>query len=76
MIEKIFNWLKESSHWVFLIAGFILGILSDSTYCAALVGLSVASVIELQSEWKWDWIRWGLILSGVFFGQLFHMLIF
>lgn len=72
-MKKIIAWLKESHRLSYIGGGFIIGILSDDNYCAALAGFGVASALELKYKLhgcKWDWVDWSLTLGGVFVGRL------
>ncbi len=72
-MKKIIAWLKESHRLSHIGGGFIIGILSDDNYCAALAGFGVASALELKDKLhgcKWDWVDWSLTLGGVFVGRL------
>lgn len=48
------EWLGEGTKWGWLIFGFILGVFSDSFYCASLVGGTaiIAYVASIGKEWK------------------------
>ncbi|MCA4468101.1 hypothetical protein [Bacteroides xylanisolvens] len=49
-MKKIIAWLKESHRLSHIGCGFIIGILSDDNYCAALAGFGVASALELKDK--------------------------
>lgn len=73
IMKKIVEWIKKSNRWKHLLGGFIIGIISDDAYCAALAGGGVASALEYKDRsWggSWDWIDWGLTLAGVMVGFL------
>ena len=75
---KVITWLKTSNRWKHLVGGLIIGLASDSTYCAALAALGIASALEFKDKaWggKWDWIDWGLTISGTLVGRLIHIIL-
>ena len=77
-MKKIITWLKESHRWQHLAGGLVIGLASDSTYCAAFAGLGIASALEFKDKaWggKWDWIDWSLTLAGVFVGRLIRIIL-
>ena len=77
-MKKIIDWLKESHRWQHLAGGLVIGLASDSTYCAAFAGLGIASALEFKDKaWggKWDWIDWSLTLAGVFVGRLIRIIL-
>ena len=77
-MKKIIDWLKESHRWQHLAGGLVIGLASDSTYCAAFAGLGIASALEFKDKaWggKWDWIDWSLTLAGVFVGHLIRIIL-
>lgn len=72
-MKNIISWLKESHRLSHIGGGFVIGILSDDNYCAALAGIGVASSLELKDKlWggKFDWVDWSLTLGGVIVGRL------
>lgn len=75
-MKKIFQWLRSSNRYAHLIGGLCIGLGSDDTFCAAYAGVGVASALELKDKmWggQWDWIDWGLTVSGVVVGRLIRM---
>lgn len=77
-MKKIISWLKESHRLSHIGGGFIIGILSDDNYCAALAGFGVASALELKDKLhgcKWDWVDWSLTLGGVCVGCLIRIIL-
>jgi hypothetical protein len=77
-MKKIIAWLKESHRWQHLAGGLVIGLASDSTYCAAFAGLGIASALEFKDKacgGKWDWIDWSLTLAGVFVGRLIRIIL-
>lgn len=76
-MKKIIAWLKESHRWQHLAGGLVIGLASDSTYCAAFAGLGIASALEWTKlgGGKWDWIDWSLTLAGVFVGRLIRIIL-
>lgn len=77
-MRKIISWLKESHRFSHIGGGFIIGILSDDNYCAALAGSCVASALELKDKLhgcKWDWVDWSLTLGGVCVGRLIRIIL-
>lgn len=75
-MKKIITWLKESHRLSHFGGGFIIGILSNTNYCAALAGCGVAGALELKDRlWggKWEWLDFGLTLAGVTVGRLIRI---
>lgn len=71
MVTQMFNWLKESNRWKHLLGGAILGLVSESWYCAILVGASVGAALEFKDKahgGKWDWIDSAMTLLGALLG--------
>lgn len=64
-MKKMIAWLRESNRWKHLVGGGMIGFASDDAWCATLAG--VASALEYK-HWAhagaWDWIDWGLTVSG------------
>lgn len=78
-MKKVIDFLKESNRWKHLLGGFILGLLSSTLYCAALVGLSVGGALEFKDKSygdKFDWIDLACTLAGALLGFLARLLIF
>lgn len=48
------EWFGEGARWAWMLLGFILGFMSDSIYCASLVGGTaiIAYVASIGKEWK------------------------
>lgn len=70
-MKKIWKWLGTSNRWKHLVGGIALGILSDSWWCAALVGSSVGGAMEFKDTCygnDWDWIDFGLTFAGALIG--------
>ena len=68
---NIFEWFKESNRYKHLLGGILVGLGSNSVYCAAYCGIGVASALEFkdkQHNCKWDWIDWSLTVIGVAIG--------
>ena len=77
-MKKIIAWLKESHRWQHLAGGLVIGLASDSTYCAAFAGLGIASALEFKDKacgGKWDWIDWALTVGSVSVGRLIRVLV-
>lgn len=75
-MKKIIAWLNESHRLNHLGGGFLIGILSDTNYCAALAGIGVAGALELKDKlWdgKWNWIDFGLTIAEVAVGRLIRI---
>lgn len=75
-MNKLITWLKESHRLNHLGGGFLIGLLSNSNYCAALAGCGVAAALELKDKlWggKWDWIDFALTVAGVAVGRLIRI---
>ena len=66
------EWLGEGTKWGWLIFGFILGVFSDSFYCASLVGGTaiIAYFSSIHKEWraKGSYLVVALILALAFAG--------
>lgn len=78
-MKNIIQFFKDSNHYKHLIGGFILGLLSNSIYCAILTGSSVAAALEYKDKlWggKFDWIDLIITLIGTGLGYLIHFYIF
>lgn len=70
-MKKCLDWLKISDRWKHLICGMLIGLGAIGWYCAAYVGLGVASALEYKDKaWggKWDWFDWLMTIVGVMFG--------
>lgn len=68
---NIFKWIKQSNRYKHLIGGALVGLGSNSVYCAAYAGIGVSSALEYKDKlWggKWDWIDWTLTIVGVAVG--------
>ena len=68
---KCWSWLKSSNRSKHLEYGILIGLGADSPYCAAYIGVGVASALEFKDKaWggKWDWIAWALTIIGVIIG--------
>lgn len=78
-MKKIWDWLKDSHRWLHLLLGLVIGFASTSVYCAALAGIGVAASLEAKDKlWGgiWDWIDFGLTITGVAIGYTIHALAF
>lgn len=65
------NWFTESNRWKHFLGGLVIGLGSNSLYCAAYVGVGVASALEFKDKsWggDWDWLDWGCTVGGVAIG--------
>lgn len=70
-MKKIWNWLKQSNRYKHIVGGAIIDVLCNDAWCATLAGAGVASALEYKDKaWggKWDWVDWGLTVSGVIVG--------
>lgn len=77
-MKKITTWLKESHRLNHFGGGFLIGILSDTNYCAVLAGIGIAGALELKDKlWggKWDWLHFGLTIAGTAVGRLIRIAI-
>ena len=52
-MNKIFKWLGDSNRGKHLVGGILIGMGSNSLYCAAYAGIGVASALELKDK-LWD----------------------
>ena len=75
-IDKAFVWLNESNRSKHLLGGFIIGLFSDDTYCAAYAGIGVAGALEFK-DWQWggkpEPIDFLLTVIGVNIGYLLKL---
>lgn len=70
-MRKLFTWLKESNRYKHLLGGIAIGAFANSLYCAAYVGIGVATALELKDKmWggKFDFVDLSLTLAGVAIG--------
>ena len=70
-MNKIFKWMGDSNRWKHLVGGILIGMGSNSLYCAAYAGIGVASALELKDKlWggKIDVIDWAMTVIGVALG--------
>ena len=70
-MRKLLKWLKESNRYKHLLGGIAIGAFANSLYCAAYVGLGVATALELKDKmWggKFDLVDLSLTLAGVAIG--------
>lgn len=77
-MKKVITGLKASHRWQRVVGGLIIGLLSDSNYCAAIYGLVGASYLEVKDKLlggKWDWVNWALTVGGVIVGRLIRVLV-
>jgi hypothetical protein len=53
-MKAILDWFKQDTRWAWLLLALILGLFSDSFYCASLVGGTaiIAYVAGINKEWK------------------------
>lgn len=78
-MKKIIDWLKDSHRWLHLLIGLIIGFGASSIYCAAYAGIGVSITSELKDKlWGglWDWIDFGLTITGVAIGYVIHGIVF
>lgn len=71
----IIKWFKESNRWKHFLGGMLIGLGASDVYCAAYVGVGVASALEFKDKahgCKWDWIDWILTVVGTSIGYLLH----
>ena len=76
-MKEIIKWFKESNRWKHLVGGMVLGLVSDSWYCATLVGATAGGCLELKDKAhsnNWDWIDFGLTVGGALLGRCLHVL--
>ena len=52
-MNKIINWFKESNRWKHFLGGFLVGLFSNATFCAAYTTIGVASALEFKDR------QWG-----------------
>lgn len=77
-MKRIIAWFKHSNRYKHLGLGCLVGLGADSWYCAAYVGASVAGAMEFKDRahgCKWDWIDFGLTVTGVMAGYTVRFLI-
>lgn len=70
-MRKLFTWLKESNRYKHLLGGIAIGAFANSLYCAAYVGIGVATALELKDKlWggKFDIVDLSLTLVGTAIG--------
>lgn len=73
LMEKAKAWLMASNRWKHVVGGVAIGVCADSTWCAALAGVSTASALEWKDRaWggMWDWTDWGCTVAGVAVGRM------
>ena len=78
IFNKIFNWFSLSNRWKHLCGGILVGLGSDSVYCAAYAGIGIASALEFKDKahgGKLDWIDWGCTVGGVAIGFSLRVLL-
>jgi hypothetical protein len=78
-MKKIIEWFKNSHRWLHLLVGLLIGFGAMNIYCAAYAGIGVAVTSELKDKmWGglWDWIDFGLTITGVAIGYTIHALAF
>lgn len=77
-MAKIIEWFKDSNRWKHLLGGFIIGLLCNGWYCAALCGTGVAGALEFK-DWQWggkpDIIDFLLTVGGVAMGYITGVLL-
>lgn len=72
-MKKVIKWIKTSNRWKHLVGGLLIGLGSDSWYCALYAGIGVAAALELKDRlWgsQWDWIDLSLTVTGAVVGHL------
>ena len=77
-MRKLFTWLKESNRYKHLLGGIAIGAFANSLYCAAYVGIGVATALELKDKmWggKFDLVDLSLTLAGVAIGYAVRIMI-
>ena len=77
-LSKCWTWLKQSSRYKHLGYGILIGLGSDNIYCAAYVGVGIASALEYKDKaWggAWDWFDWLMTLTGTIIGFGVRLLI-
>lgn len=77
-MRKIIEWFSTSNRWKHIAGGAIIGLGANSVYCAAYAGIGVAAALELKDKlWgsKWDWIDFGLTVTGGIAGHLIRILL-
>lgn len=70
-LSKCWSWLKQSSRYKHLGYGSLIGLGADDIYCAAYVGVGVASALKYKDKaWggAWDWLDWTMTVIGVILG--------
>ena len=75
---KLIDWFAASNRWKHLVGGILIGLGSNTNYCAAYAGIGVAAALELKDKLhggKWDWIDFGLTVAGVSIGRLVRILL-
>ncbi|MEG2599832.1 MAG: hypothetical protein RSA66_10215 [Muribaculaceae bacterium] len=64
---------KTSNRWKHVLGGVLIGICSDSTYCAVYTSVIAGGCLELKDKLhsnKWDWIDFWLTIAGGSVGRL------
>lgn len=72
-MNTVIEWFKASNRWRHLIYGMVVGIGSNSWYCAAYAGAGIAGALEFKDwQWggKWDWVDFSLTVVGVMAGYM------
>lgn len=77
-MNKIIEFLKQSNRYKHLIGGLLVGLLAFNPWTAIYSSLVAASSLELKDKLKgglWDWIDWGLTVSGGILSALFWWIV-
>lgn len=75
-MNKIKQFLFTSNRHKHLLGGVVIGAFANSLYCAAYVGVGVATALELKDKlWggKPDIVDWTLTIVGVVLGYVLRM---
>lgn len=51
-MKNIISWFTSSNRWLHFLGGVVIGLLSNSVYCAALAGISAGGAMEFK-DWQW-----------------------
>lgn len=75
-MDKIIDFLKQSSRYKHLIGGFIVGLCALSPYGAVYSAVVEASCLELKDKLRgcrWDWLNWLVAVAGGGIAALIHL---
>lgn len=73
MMKKLIEWLRMSNRWKHLVGGLIIGIFAFGWFTAMYAGVLTAGALEYKDKAygsKWDWIDFGLTVTGAILGWL------